>query len=335
MAMAKVDLHYFYRALDCAQRQGRQRDDILNELGMTITPEQRHVDGEQMTQLVQAVWSKLDDEFLGCTPAPCKSGAFTFMAKHVFDFPTLGKMLQQGSIFYNLVTSDIQMRVLKRGDQAELEFVFKECDKDPQHFFLEFWLIIWHRFASWLIDVKIPLTQVCFTHAKPDHWQEVKLLFPCRHHYNRPRVKICFAAKYLDLTGVRTHAQLTQFLRHSPADLITIPGSEQSVKATIKQVLLNQDCELFSCPSLETLAGDLNISGQTLRRRLKVEGTSYPQIKDQIRRDLAIDFLLDGNKNVNQISEALGFSEPRSFTRAFKQWTGMTPSHYAQQKRDN
>jgi AraC-like DNA-binding protein len=326
--MAKVDIHYFREALSCAVRKGFDGDEILSALNIVISPNQKRVDDEQMTRLVQYVWATLNDEFLGCTKQPCKKGMFPFMARHVLPYQSLEKMLEQGVTFYNLVTNDIQMKLVKHGDFAELEFIFAHPERDPNHFFLEFWLIIWHRFSSWLIDVKIPLSQVCFTHSKPSHHQEAKLLFTCRHSFNRPVVKLSFSKKYLDLPCVRTNKELTRFLRDSPADLITIPGSEHSFKAKVIAILIHNEDDALYCPSFETIAVKLNMSAQTLRRRLKVEGTSYPMIKDEIRRDLAIDYLLNSNRSINDISNALGFSEPRSFTRAFKQWTEVSPSKY-------
>ena len=330
--MAKVDMHYFREALNCAIRKGFDGDEILSTLDIKITPNQQRVDGEQMARLVQYVWANLNDEFLGCTNQPCKLGMFPFMARHVLHYKSLENMLEQGISFYNLVTDDLQMKLLRSGDFAELAFTFPHPERDPQHFFLEFWLIIWHRFSSWLIDVKIPLSQVCFTHPKPAHYQEAKLLFACRHSFNRPVVKLCFHAKYLDLPCVRTKKELTRFLRDSPADLITIPGSEHSFKAKIRAILLHHESDTLYCPSFETLALNLSMSAQTLRRRLKVEGTSYPMIKDEIRRDLAIDYLQMSNRSITDISNALGFSEPRSFTRAFKHWTGVSPSKYSRSK---
>lgn len=326
--MAKVDMHYFREVLNCAMRKGFDGEEILLTLGITITPNQQRVDDEQMTQLVQYVWANLNDEFLGCTNQPCKLGMFPFMARHVLHYQSLEKMLEQGISFYNLVTDDIQMKLTRNGNIAELEFIFSHPERDPNHFFLEFWLIIWHRFSSWLIDIKIPLSQVCFTHAKPIHHQEIKLLFSCRHNFNRPLIKLCFSAKYLDLPCARTRKELTRFLHESPADLITIPGSEHSFKAKVIAILIHNENDIIYCPSFETIALNLNMSAQTLRRRLKVEGTSYPVIKDEIRRDLAIDYLLNSNRSITDISNALGFSEPRSFTRAFKQWTGVSPSKY-------
>ena len=229
--MAQVDIHYFNQALECVVRRGITKEEVLKQLGVSLVAEQQQVDTKQMTDLVQYVWAQLNDEFMGCTPNRCKTGVFPFMARHVINFSHLGQMLEQGFSFYNLVTEDIKMKLVKRGDTAEIEFYFSDPDCDVNHFFIEFWLIIWHRFSSWLIDVKIPLSHVSFTHPKPQHWREIKLLFRCRHHFNRPQLKLSFSAKYLDFPCVRSQSQLSHFLRHSPADLITVPGSEQSYSA--------------------------------------------------------------------------------------------------------
>jgi len=326
--MAKVDIHYFNEVLNCAVRKGFDGNSILSELGIILTPNQQRVNGEQMTRLMQYMWASLNDEFLGCTNSPCKMGMFSFMANYALHYKSLEKVIEQGVSFYNLVTDDIQMKLVRRGGLAELECNFLHPERDPNHFFLEFWLIIWHRFSSWIIDVKIPLSHVSFTHAKPSHYQNIKLLFSCRHSFNRPVVKLSFHAKYLDLLCVRTKKELSLFLRDSPADLITIPGSEHSYKAKIREIILHHESKVFYCPNFETIALNLKISSHTLRRRLKVEGTNYPMIKEEVRRDLAIEYLLVSNYSITDISNALGFSEARSFTRAFKHWTGVSPSKY-------
>ncbi len=326
--MARVDIHYFYQAMQCAVRQGYDSEAILTKLDINLPEHAHQVDDQHMTRLVQFVWATLEDEFLGCTNTPCKRGTFPFMARHIMQFQSLGQMLKQAFHFYSLVTDDVKMSLTEKGDNAEIEFSFPCRRRDPGYFFCEFWLIIWHRFSSWLIDEKIPLTLVSFDYAKPQHHQQLKLLFPCRHRFGSSSVKLCFLAKYLELPCARTQAQLTQFLHRSPADLITIPGGDSSVKSMIRAELLNQNGLELYCPTLEALAASLNISAQTLRRRLRVEGTSYPQIKDEIRLDLALEYLTGGKLTIAQIAIKLGFSEPRSFTRAFKHWTGVSPSKY-------
>ena len=80
------------------------------------------------------------------------------------------------------------------------------------------------------------------------------------------------------------------------------------------------------------MARQLNTSPQTLRRRLHEQGTSFQELKDQLRRDLAIYHLGRRELPIQEIAEQLGFSEPSAFHRAFKKWTGLTPGAYRAQE---
>ena len=81
-------------------------------------------------------------------------------------------------------------------------------------------------------------------------------------------------------------------------------------------------------PEFSSIANTLNLTTATLRRRLRAEGSSYQQLKDDIRRDTAIHHLGRGQLTMEQVAENVGFSEPTSFFRAFKRWTGVTPRAY-------
>lgn len=329
--MATVDIHYVDAVLQCAARRGKSTAALMAEVGIsaaTLRQPGAVVHEDQMTRLVQRVWAELGDEFMGCTERPCKPGVFAFMARHVLRYETLQAVLEQGITFYNLFTDDIRMRLHRRGSVIELEVVFARPELDPQHFYQEFWLVIWHRFMSWVVGKPIPLNQVCFSYQKPPNYRELKLLFPCRHRFNRPSLKISFSAALLPLSPVRTQRELSRFLKNSPADLITIPGEEASYRARIRSGLLHQEQEVLCCPPFDVLARQFNVSSQTLRRKLSSEGSSYPQIKDEIRCDLAIEKLVSQRQSVTEVARVLGFSEPRSFSRAFKSWTGLTPSAY-------
>ena len=70
------------------------------------------------------------------------------------------------------------------------------------------------------------------------------------------------------------------------------------------------------------------MSESSLRRRLQKEETSYQALKDEVRCEVAIDKLLNENAKVADLAEYLGFTEPSSFVRSFKGWTGQTPKAY-------
>ena len=76
---------------------------------------------------------------------------------------------------------------------------------------------------------------------------------------------------------------------------------------------------------IERVARDLGYSRQTLYRRLKAEGITYEQLLDGLRRRLALRFMREG-LSVKDAAYRLGFSDPAAFSRAFKRWTGNSPS---------
>ena len=78
--------------------------------------------------------------------------------------------------------------------------------------------------------------------------------------------------------------------------------------------------------SVDKVAATLGMSRQTLYRRLKAEGVTFEAILDAKRRSLAIRYLGLNRLSVKAVAYKLGFSEPAAFSRAFKRWTGVSPS---------
>jgi AraC-like DNA-binding protein len=81
-------------------------------------------------------------------------------------------------------------------------------------------------------------------------------------------------------------------------------------------------------PSQEDVAELLNMSARTLQRRLGDVGTTYKEILDETRRVLALAYLSAPRHSVSDITYLLGFSAGSSFTRAFRRWTGQSPSDW-------
>jgi len=76
---------------------------------------------------------------------------------------------------------------------------------------------------------------------------------------------------------------------------------------------------------IERVARELGLSRQTLYRRLKAEGATFEEILDQVRKRLALKWIREG-ASVKDAAYRLGFSDPAAFSRAFKRWTGSSPS---------
>ncbi|KMQ72938.1 AraC family transcriptional regulator [Marinobacter subterrani] len=81
-------------------------------------------------------------------------------------------------------------------------------------------------------------------------------------------------------------------------------------------------------PKLARVAGTLFVSDRTLKRRLHEEDASFQQLVDRVRLERAADLLRNTAMNLSQIADALGYADAANFTRAFKRWTGTSPSQY-------
>ena len=80
--------------------------------------------------------------------------------------------------------------------------------------------------------------------------------------------------------------------------------------------------------SEEETAKLLHMSPRTLQRKLAEASLTYQQLVDATRRDLALRYVVDAGRSISDITFSLGFSQPSAFTRAFKRWTGSSPTDY-------
>ena len=102
---------------------------------------------------------------------------------------------------------------------------------------------------------------------------------------------------------------------------------EENLSTRIRHIILRVPGEF---PDEAAVADALALSGRTLRRQLGKLGTSYRQLLDQVRSDLAQQYLANSSLSVEQVALLLGYTETTNFRRAFKRWLGVSPRDYRQ-----
>lgn len=323
--MATIDGYYFGVCSRGAERAGRRVADLV--AGTGLNPADFLVPGwrgpvEAMALLVRNIWAALDDEFMGFTGKCVRPGSFAFACELALEGADVADGLARAARFYNLLDAGIETRIVATGEGLEVAVLFERPELDPDRYFSEFWMIIWHRLACWLAGETISLLAAEFDYPRPDaYFEEFKYLFPCRHRFGGTIRRIVMDAHALHAPVRRSAAELEAMIAAAPLDIMTIPASDASVARQVRQYL-TRGPDL----TLAELAHETGLSPHKLRRLLREEGTGLATIRENVRRDKAMQMLTSGNATVEAIAESLGYAEARSFTRAFRQWTGRSPS---------
>lgn len=297
--------------------------------GILENPSDR-IPSNQYARLLQGLWLLLQDEFLGFGDRPSKPGTFATMCQSILPCHNLEHALKRSNRFYQLFDDvpDIGLQDVVDDKGSNLVRITVDTSQldDPDHYLTLCAMGILHRFGSWMIGERVPLVKACFNYPSPQYPQDYQQFFTSEIEFDTDFCGFVVPRKYLAAKLVRSEVDLKEFLLKSPQGLMFNPDDTQSFSGQVRR-LLGRDFSL-AIPSLEDISEQLHMTPQTLRRRLKDEGASFQDLKDQLRRDLAIYYLNDSELSVQEITEKLGFAETSNFHRAFKKWTGSTPRKY-------
>jgi len=276
--------------------------------------------------LWREVAQALDDEFFGQDARRMKVGSFAMLCQSVIHCKTLEQALRRALQFFDLVLDDLGARLEVEDGIAALVLQQRDESAALRIFAHETLLIMLHGLACWLAGRRIPVLSTAFAYAEPAYSEEYRSMYSTQLRFDAPRTALRFDAAYLTLPLVQNECTLKDFLRTAPGNLILKYKNSDSIASRIRHRL--RALPVVRWPEFDALADEVHLAGSTLRRRLEQEGQSYQAIKDQLRRDLAIEYLLRSPKSVSEIALELGFAEPSAFYRAFKKWTGARPAQY-------
>jgi AraC-like DNA-binding protein len=129
------------------------------------------------------------------------------------------------------------------------------------------------------------------------------------------------------LSGYRlpTSSQyVTEVLKEHAEALLERLESSKSTRDRVESLLMN--LLPTGDARIDTIAGKMGLSRQTLYRKLKAEGVSFEEVLEQLRCSMAHHYLNGRKASVKETAYLIGFSDPAAFSRAFKRWTGRTPA---------
>jgi len=310
-------------AVDCLRRHGKAPGPVLAALGLPARID-APVSAESYGALWLAVAAEIDDEFFGMGGRPMRRGSFTLLCHCVLHAKTLEQALGRALRFLNVVLEDPGGRLDVADGLAQIVLTDRG-DARSAFAYRTYWILL-HGIACWLIGRRIPLRMVDFRCAEPAHGADYRLFFGAPVRFSQPASRLAFDASLLKLPVARSDEALKQFLRNAPANILVRYRYDAGLGASVRKRL--RQVPPASWGAFDDLAAQMRMSPSTLRHRLQAEGQNYAAIRDEIRRDLAIEMLQTTALGVGEIAARLGFSEPSAFHRAFRKWTARSPAAF-------
>lgn len=310
--------------LDGLVRQAGIAEKLLSLPGARITQ-------EQFSTLFQLLVVHLDDEMPGLYGRPLRRGTLKVLAVLMLDALDLASAMRRWQQLDHILHDDFSFRVDRAAVLASIEIQLFPAHARSARLVQELHLKLVHGMASWIIGKKIPIERVDFAFPRPADAADYVFIFPGPVYFDQARTAMFIASSYLDEpVQSRTKLELRDFLRNAPQNWFFVPFDKQRLSHRLRNHL---EFHLDADADIHASALALNCSSRTLGRRLKEEGTTFQQIKDALRRDIAIQKLIKTSEPIGMIAHATGFTTISAFHRAFKAWTGSTPRSYRRKAR--
>lgn len=300
---------------------------LLKGAGLRALPmaASQRVTLHEIVRLYQLAASLTGDEMMGLWSRPIRPRALQHLVTVLRGASSLTSALYRFSTFWNLLLDDFYFDLRRRPDAVELALIAHAEDSVPQRFGHMLILKLAHGLLSWLSGTELPVRAVRFGFACPDFVADYDVVFPCPVEFDAAQSSIVFDPQQFCQPITRSASEAAVFLERAPMDWIFTSSRAHTHSLRVRAFLYGASWDEGQLPDA---ARALKMTPRTLNRRLKEEGASFQDIKDALRRDMAIQALQHSEQSIEQIAFDTGFSTPANFFRAFRSWTGRTPGSY-------
>lgn len=283
------------------------------------------VTAAQFEALAGHAMRELDDEALGWFSRRLPWGTYGMLCRASITAPNLEVALKRWCRHHRLLTEDVLFE-LSASDETATISIREQRDLGPLR---EFCLVTLLRyvlgFSCWAVDSAIALRTAEFPFPEPHHVSVYPTIFCRSLSFDADRARIVFDKHYLSLPLTRSAADLDSMLKGALRLTVLPYRRDRLLVERVRRVLREARGRSLGA---EDVASELALSTRTMHRRLREEVTSLRDLKEEAKLELAKQELMRGRVPIKRIAEIAGFRNEKSFSRAFRNWTGASPREF-------
>ncbi|HEY0662087.1 MAG TPA: AraC family transcriptional regulator [Lysobacter sp.] len=258
---------------------------------------------------------------LGSRP---NAGNFGLLSLAMMSAPTFGDAMQIG-LAYSELSGTLMDLELEAPSSTTVAMLARQLAPDPLilPFLCEELFATSTAMARDLIGPEFRLHGLELAYPPPAYAADYDALFDCPVRFGMPYNRAVIDRHWLQVPLPGRNPMHAQQVLALCREQLSRQDSPAEIVATVGRLLRTR---LHENPRLAEISAALHLTERTLRRHLGAAGTGYSELHDRVRSERAIELLHDRTLTIAQVGAAVGFKDVREFRRAFKRWTGASPS---------
>lgn len=309
--------------LEVCSRRGIRADDLLATAKINPVLFEKFntkIPADKKRVIWDEVFKRTGDEHIGLDAARIVPfGGYGVLDYLLFASSTLGEVLNRTSRFYRLINGNAELRLQTHKNLVAVELA--NASIASRH---NLGLSAEFSFAMLLLRLRSAFGEefkpetIYFTHSAPADVSLHQNLFRSPILFNRDANRLIFNRDSLKISLPQSDPELAETLENHAERLLKRLPAEDGIQENVREVLRTRLCG--GNVSLDAIARTLAMSGRNLQRKLNGQGTSFREVLDKLRYELALDYTTQ-KVEVSEITRRLGFAETSTFYRAFQRWS--------------
>ncbi|HBR98512.1 MAG TPA: hypothetical protein DD979_14215 [Gammaproteobacteria bacterium] len=184
-------------------------------------------------------------------------------------------------------------------------------------------------FFNWVrifVGQNIAPTRLLLQYSEPDNTDAYAQHFPCPVLFDQAQNTITFSNDIWHCQNPQYNDYLYSILQSRAEEILGRLNTQADFISSVHNTIASRLCT--GNFKARDIADAHHISIRTFHRRLKEQGVTYQSVLDDVRKELALSYLQNGQCNQDTIPYLLGYSDQTAFQRAFKRWLGTSPKRY-------